>query len=146
MSCRSRGMCVAALLISLSWVAKSLASETLANGDSPSRTDPLATIPSSALPFDAEALLHPNSLIVTHSPPQPQMAPGELPNELLTPDLSDWPTSAVPHPSPPPSAFDSDKPAPREDLMVPFPALGAGWVLLLGGVLCKIGARAVRPN
>jgi hypothetical protein len=61
-------------------------------------------------------------------------------------ELGNW-TNAVPHLAPGVAADpDSDHDDTAEDLMVPFPALGAGWLLLMGGALCKLGSRVIRPN
>lgn len=139
MSRRSRGVCVSAILFITSiapmvWASSSTADSTAA----PSFQAP--SLSGSILPFDANALL--NSEPIENFTPDSSGSP-----DFSKIDFAPWPTNSVTHVSPIDTPSESEKPAARhEDLVVPFPALGASWILLMGGALCKIGSRVVRPN
>jgi len=55
-------------------------------------------------------------------------------------------SDAAPPPIVIPETIDKPAPAVKDDLIVPFPAFGAGWVLLMGGAMYRMGKRVVRPN
>jgi hypothetical protein len=140
MSCRSRGVCVSAILLIAGIAPMVWASSSTA--DSSSALPLVAPNPSSPiLPFDANSLINPKSIETDFT-----LDPGGA-TDFSAIDFAPWPTNSVTHVSPINTPAESDKPAAQhEDLVVPFPALGAGWILLMGGALCKIGSRVVRPN
>ena len=122
-----RGICASAILLMISNVAR-------AGQTSSAAPTPALSPDGSSVPFDP-------GLLVSSAPTNSSdfSVDSSWRSDIATP-------SSVSHASPS-SVDDPDKSArAKEELIVPLPAIGAGWMLLMGGVLCKIGSRAVRPN
>jgi hypothetical protein len=67
-------------------------------------------------------------------------------DSLWKPDSQHFSFSPDAAPVAAPSSSDEKPPAVvKDDLIVPFPALGAGWILLMGGAMYRMGKRIIRP-
>jgi hypothetical protein len=147
MSCGSRGFCTSATLLMMSFAAwtRAASSNVLAPDALPTAAILSVDVPDFTLianrPSNASSMLQ-TSASATSGSFDPAWT-----NELSVVGPGDWSTSAVPHDSQPAGTTDSAKRSTmRDDLVVPLPAVGAGWLLLMGGALCKIGARVVRAK
>src|SRR2546421_7495041 len=126
MSRRSRGVCISAIFLitniaPIAWASSSSADSS----NAPSLPAPNSS--SQFLPFDANSLMNAKPIDTNFT------LDSSGASDFSTLDLAPWPTNSVTPLAPISAPTENDKPAAQhEDLVVPFPALGAGWILLMG--------------
>ena len=134
----SRRFCAAALLLLLSSAVRAGQTNSAA---------PLAELSSPSLAFDSQSFLGSPISVDSPAPAIQRTIEQRWSNEYEPFDLQAFSSKSVPHS---PTTSDPDEmvkqPRVKDDLIVPLPAIGAGWMLLMAGALCKIGSRVVRPN
>ena len=137
MSLVFRGFFVSAILLIVS--AKAGAGEIASN----------AQLPAQPQVLDVQGFLQPATAfgLSQASTAENSANTSAWPIEFGFADSINFTQSFMPHASEPLMADRTEKSAPiQEDLIVPFPAIGAGWMLLMAAALCRFGSRVIRPN